>query len=288
MTGFGRGELRNDLYECIVEIKTINHRYKDFYIRMPRQFNSIEDRIRKCVSQFITRGRIEIYIRFNFLGHEERDVELDMGLAKGYYGVLQELKGLIPSLQDDISISLISRFPDIIRVNEKEYNMDEIWALLEETLYSALKELDRTRNLEGQNIKKDLIFRCNKIEGMVDSIKLKAPEVETDYKKRLIEKIVEYTDSIDVDETRILTEVAIYAEKSNITEEIIRLYSHINQLRGSLDEDSVGRKLDFLLQEMNREVNTIGSKANSYSISTEVVAIKSELEKIREQIQNIE
>lgn len=119
MTGFGRGELRNDLYECIVEIKTINHRYKDFYIRMPRQFNSIEDRIRKCVSQFITRGRIEIYIRFNFLGHEERDVELDMGLAKGYYGVLQELKGLIPSLQDDISISLISRFPDIIRVNEK-------------------------------------------------------------------------------------------------------------------------------------------------------------------------
>jgi uncharacterized protein (TIGR00255 family) len=288
MTGFGRGEYKDDRYECTVEIKTINHRYKDYSIRMPRQLNSIEDKIRKIVNSYITRGRIEIYIHFEFLNQEEREVKLDLGLAKGYYSALNKLKMSFPEINEDIKISLLARFPEIIKVDDKEYDVEELWGFLYIAMKSALEMLSETRTAEGKNLKVDLLSRCNKIKDSIKSIKYLAPEVEKEYKKRLTEKIIEYTNSIELDETRILTEVAILADKTNITEELIRLNSHIDQFENTLNENTIGRKLDFLVQEMNREINTIGSKGNYYSIATEVVSIKSELEKIREQIQNIE
>ncbi len=288
MTGFGRGEFRNEKYECIIEIKTINHRYKDFFIYGPRYLNSIEDKIKKLVSTYVARGRIEISIRIEALNQEEKGVKLDLALAKEYYRALKKLTEVIPELQRDINLSLIARFPEIIKVEETEYNVDELWEFLKLAMEQALIQLDRTRREEGENLKKDLLTRCKKIEEKVKLIEQLAPEVEKEYKKRLTEKIVEYTKSVDIDYTRIMTEAAIFADKSNITEEIVRLFSHIQQFKNTLNKESIGRKLDFIVQEMNREANTIGSKGNHYSVSTGVVEIKSELEKIREQVQNIE
>lgn len=288
MTGFGRGEFRNENYECIVEIKTINHRYKDFLIHEPKCLNSIEDKIKKLVSTYVVRGRIEISIRIEALNQKEKGVKLDLALAKEYYRALKELTEAIPELQKDINLSLIAHFPEIIKIEENEYNADELWEFLKLAMEQALIQLDHTRREEGENLKKDLFTRCNKIEEKVKLIEQLAPEVEKEYKKRLIEKIMEYTKSANIDYTRIITEAVIFADKSNITEEIVRLFSHIQQFKNTLNKESVGRKLDFIVQEMNREANTIGSKANHYSISTGVVEIKSELEKIREQVQNIE
>lgn len=288
MTGFGRGENKSDCYECTIEIKTINHRYRDYSIRMPKQLNSIEDKIRKIVNAYIKRGRVEIYIKFEVLNQEEREVNLDLGLAKGYYNALNKLKQLFPGLNQDINLSLFTRFPEVIKVSEKEYNAEELWQFLYIALKSALEKLNATRIMEGENLRNDLQSRCSKIKDRIKAIEYLAPEVEAEYKNRLTEKLIEYTNSIELDETRILTEVAILADKTNITEEIIRLYSHIQQFENTLNEEVIGRKLDFIVQEMNREINTIGSKGSYYPISTEVVSIKSEIERIREQIQNIE
>lgn len=288
MTGFGRGKFKNDKYECLIEIKTINHRYKDFFIYGPRYLNSIENRIKELVSTYIARGRIEIFIQVEMLSQKEKDIKLDSVLAKEYYRILKKLKGIIPSIQEDINLSLIAQFPEIIKVQENDYNVEELWGCLKLALQQALIELNSTREKEAENLKKDLSIRCDKIEEKVKLIEQLAPEIEKEYKKRLTQKIIEYTQSIEIDHQRIMTEVAIFADKSNITEEIIRLFSHIQQFKNTLNQESIGRKLDFIIQEMNREINTIGSKANCYVISSEVVEIKSELEKIREQIQNIE
>lgn len=288
MTGFGISENKNDYYECTIEIKTINHRYRDYFIRMPKQLNSIEDKIKKTVNTYIARGRIEIYIKFEVLNQEEREVKLDLGLAKGYYNALSRLTQILPNIDDTMDLSLFTHFPDTIKVSEKEYNAEESWKFIYLVLKNALEKLNTTRITEGENLKKDLKSRCSSIKERINAIEFLAPEVEEEYKKRLTDKILEYTDAIELDKTRILTEVAILADKTNTTEEIIRLHSHINQFENTLEEEEIGRKLDFLVQEMNREINTIGSKGSHYSISTEVVSIKSELEKIREQIQNIE
>lgn len=288
MTGFGRGEYKNGKYECIIEIKTINHRYKDFSIRMPRQLNSLEDKIRKLVSTYVARGRIDIFIQIEMSNQEEKGVKLDLGLARGYYSTLKQLASSLPEVQEDILLSHIAGFPEIIKIDENRYNVEELWEILSIVLNEALYQLNETRVQEGEHLKQDLIDRCNKIKQRVSVIEKLSPEVEKAYKSRLTEKIIEYTKATDVDETRVMTEIAIFADKSSIAEEITRLYSHLQQFRNTLTEECIGRKLDFYVQEMNREVNTIGSKANNYSISNEVVIIKSELEKIREQVQNIE
>lgn len=288
MTGFGRGESKDNHYDFSVEIKTINNRYRDFSIRMPRQLNSIEDRIRRKINEFVARGRIEVHIRFQSLKEQEKKVKIDLALLKGYYSALNQIKNTFPMLEKDIGIELMARFPEAIQVEDNEYDVEELWESLKGALNKALIQLDSARIEEGNNLKKDLLYRCEIIEKKVENIDALAPEIENEYKKRLAEKIIEYTGNFEIDETRLMTEVAIFADKSNITEEIIRLYSHMKQFKNTFKNELVGRKLDFIVQEMNREINTIGSKGNSYSISREVVDIKSELEKIREQIQNIE
>lgn len=288
MTGFGRGEYRDEMFICIAEIKTINHRYRDYFIRMPKQLNCIEDKIRSVVNSYVTRGRIEIYIDLEVLNQDEREVKLDLGLAKGYFSALNKLKQSLPELNGDISLSFIARFPEVLNVDEKEYDIEELWDILSKALINALNNLEQTRVAEGKNLKLDLINYCNKIEERIKKIENIAPQVNKEYEERLVEKIMEFTNSVELDKTRILTEVAILADKVSIDEELTRLKSHIKQFKNTLNDMVIGRKLDFIIQEMNREINTIGSKGNYYEISSEVVSIKSELEKIREQIQNIE
>lgn len=288
MTGFGRGEYRDERFICIAEIKTINHRYRDYFIRMPKQLNCIEDKIRSVVNSYVTRGRIEIYIDLEVLNQDEREVKLDLGLAKGYFSALNKLKQSLPELNGDISLSFIARFPEVLNVDEKEYDIEELWDILSKALINALNNLEQTRVAEGENLKLDLINYCNKIEERIKKIENIAPQVNKEYEERLVEKIMEFTNSVELDKTRILTEVAILADKVSIDEELTRLKSHIKQFKNTLNDMVIGRKLDFIIQEMNREINTIGSKGNYYEISSEVVSIKSELEKIREQIQNIE
>ncbi len=288
MTGFGRGEFKDEKFECIVELKTINHRYRDYFIRMPKQLNCIEDRIRNIINSYVIRGRIEIYVDLEVLDLNEREVKLDLGLAKGYYSALNKLKQYLPELNGDINLSFLARFPEVLKVKENEYDIEELWEILSRALIEAINNLEQARIEEGEKLKIDLISHCNKIEEGIKNIKNICPQVEKEYEDRLVEKIAEFTSSVELDKTRILTEVAILADKVSIDEELIRLKSHIIQFNNTLNEKVMGRKLDFIVQEMNREINTIGSKGNNYAISSQVVLIKSELEKIREQIQNIE
>lgn len=289
MTGFGRGEYRDDNYEIIVEMKSINHRYKDFFIRLPRQISMIEENIRKFVSEEIIRGRIEINVKMNRFKIKEKSLDLNYNLAEDYVKCLTTIKEFFPSLSGDISLSLVSRFPDVIITQEEDIDFNLIWEKIKPALKEAINNILVSRKKEGLNLKKDFIKRLNYLKDYLNIIIDQAPKVTEDYKKKLEDRIKEFTNSIEVDENRLLTEVAYYSDRVNITEEITRLQSHLDRFFTILDEDdAIGRKLDFLIQEMNREINTIGSKANDIQISNCVVDMKSELEKMREQIQNIE
>jgi len=288
MTGFGRGEKREDGKEFVVEIKTVNHRYSDIYIKIPRQISFLEDRVRDVVSKRISRGKADVFISYDNYGEDSRKVIFDEALAKAYLNAVEQLRDKY-GLKDDISVSLISGFPDVLRVEKEEEDAEKLWELLGEAVENALDALVSMREIEGQELKKNVLEKADCIEGILAEITKRAPNVVYEYKKRLENRIKELLDQQTVDESRIAMEVAIFADRCSIDEELVRLGSHINQLRETFNlEQPVGRKLDFLLQEMNREINTIGSKASDLEITRYVVEVKSELEKIREQIQNIE
>lgn len=288
MTGFGRGKSQAEGMECLVEIKTVNHRYSDIYIKIPRQISFLEDKVREVVSKSVSRGKADVFISFDDFGEDSRSIQIDEGLAKTYIDTLRLLKDKY-QLQDDISVSLIAKFPDVLKVEKVEQDEEKIWSLLNEALESAIESLISMRSIEGEGLKNSILERTDYIENIVKEIGIRAPEVVKEYKCKLENRIKELMDQQIVDENRMATEVAIFADRCNIDEELVRLDSHIGQLRETLQSgQSVGRKLDFLVQEMNREINTIGSKANDLNITKFVVDIKSELEKIREQIQNIE
>lgn len=288
MTGFGRGQSAEDGREFLVEIKTVNHRYSDVFIKLPRQINFLEDKVRDLVSKSISRGKIDVYITYDNYGEDSKTVVFDESLAKAYVNAAALMRDKY-SLKDDISVSLITRFPDVLRIEKPEEDAEKIWQLLKVAVENALDSLIKMRENEGQGLKNVLLERANFIESLLKDITLRAPEVVKEYKVKLENRIKEILESKTIDESRLATEVAIFADRCSIDEEIVRLGSHIGQLREALNlEQPVGRKLDFLVQEMNRETNTIGSKANDLAITKNVVEIKSELEKIREQIQNIE
>ncbi|NTW72310.1 MAG: YicC family protein [Eubacteriaceae bacterium] len=289
MTGFGRGDYKDDSLEINIEIKTINHRYKDFFIRMPRHITFAEDNLRKEISDRISRGRIEVNVKTNTYSGQNKSIKLNLELAREYVECLKELKTNVPEITGEYSLSLISRFPDVISSEENEVDAVEMWEKIKTALNAALDNIVQSRENEGEILKKDFIKRLLLIEDFLKEIIGKVPEIADEYRNKLIERIKEFTNNIEIDENRLLTEVAYYSDKINITEEITRLKSHIQRFRKIIDEnDSVGRKLDFLIQEMHREINTIGSKANHITISNYVVDVKSEIEKMREQIQNIE
>ena len=288
MTGFGMAEYVDEQTEISVEIKTINHRYKDFNIRISRKYIVLEDLIRKYVSEIINRGRIEIGVKIKTYQDETTSLQYNTEIAERYKDLLDQIHEHFPDINDDRSISSIARFPDVIYTEDQAVDIDQLWVKLKNVFDNALSMLDESRTQEGESLKDDFIVRCELVEKYCGEIEKISEEIPKKYYEQLCKNIESYTDGL-IDEQRLCTEMAIYADKCNITEELVRLKSHLANFKTIIEStEPVGRKLDFLFQEINREANTIASKTNSFDVSTIVVEIKSELEKMREQIQNIE
>ncbi len=288
MTGYGRGEVEEFGRNFTVEIKSVNHRYSDISIKLPRQISYLEDKIKKQIMQHISRGKIDVYIMQNKFNAEDISVTVDDSLAMSYLKALYELRDKF-NLKDDITVSTVSRVPDLLTVSKADEDSDEIWGTLSKAIDMALNEFIEMREREGRKLAEDIEGRVQYIKAVVKNIEDRSPYVVEEYRSKLEERINEILKDVCIDENRLATEIAIFADKSNITEEIVRLYSHLDQTAIILKADEPsGRKLDFLVQEMNREINTIGSKASDLSITKNVVEVKGEIEKIREQIQNIE
>ncbi|AEY66309.1 YicC/YloC family endoribonuclease [Clostridium sp. BNL1100] len=289
MTGFGRGTFSDNGKEFTVEIKTVNHRYIDFYIKLPRQIGYLEERVREVASQSLFRGKVDIFISFEDRSDNSRSVTLDEPLASAYIQAVEKLKEKY-SLKDDLSVSLISRFPDVLRIEKNEDDEEHLWSVLKKALDLAIASLLQMREKEGNELRNSLLQKADYMETIISDISQRSPQVVTEYKQKLEYRIKELLNQQTVDENRIAMEVAIFADRCGIDEELVRLGSHLTQLRDILNikKQPIGRKLDFLVQEINREINTIGSKSNDIIITKNVLELKSEAEKIREQIQNME
>lgn len=289
MTGFGIGEFKDQYYNLSVECKTINHKYLDINPRMPRKLSFLEDRLRFLIKDHLSRGRVDIFVKFETVTSVGSQLVYDAELAKQYYHILKNIKTDF-GLEEPISPVDIAKFPDVVKITEVEDDEEILWNMLSEAANKALENLCNMRIIEGQKLEKDILARADLLEGSVCDLEKYTESIEKEYKEKLYARISELLDDPKaVDECRLAQEVAIYADKSNITEEIVRFKSHINQLRDTVTaNESVGRKMDFLIQEMNREVNTMGSKSSDVSIANLVINMKAELEKIREQVQNIE
>lgn len=288
MTGYGRGESTGNGKIWSVEMKTVNHRFLDINIKLPRQYSLLEEKIRSVVKKQAARGRIDIYIKVEEENESSRKVKLDKVLAKEYYNNLRELAETL-HINFAPTVIEIASLPEVMDVEQPEEDLDQIWPSLEEAIIAALNSVMQMRESEGKELAKDLHGRLNTIKQLVEKIEDRNPQFVEEYKAKLQERVSELAGEIDIDEDRLAAEVVIMADRSNITEEIVRLYSHLKQFSDNLQEEgTIGRKLDFLVQEIHREVNTIGSKSSDTEISNLVVNIKSELEKIKEQVQNIE
>ncbi|MBM7855733.1 uncharacterized protein (TIGR00255 family) [Desulfohalotomaculum tongense] len=288
MTGYGRGEAGACGRKFTVELKSVNHRFCEVMIRLPRVMSPLEDRIRRVIQKRISRGRVDGYISIEETEQKTQQVKVDKNLAVAYYKAMKELESLLP-ITGQIELRDIINLPNVLVLEEPAEDLEEWWPAVEEAVNEALDKLVQMRAAEGEQLEADLKKRMEKIRRCNDEIRKRAPEVVEDYRKRLNQRLAHWKGEGMLDENRMAAEVAIFAERANITEETVRLNSHLNQMAKCLQsEEPVGRKLDFLVQEMNREINTIGSKGNDLEISKLVVNVKSEIEKIREQVQNIE
>ncbi|WP_408010931.1 YicC/YloC family endoribonuclease [Pseudalkalibacillus sp. A8] len=289
MTGFGRACIEHEQYTITTEIKSVNHRFTEVHVRMPRQLTIIEDKIKRCVTKYIKRGKVDVWISVDGETGVERELTVDWALLHQYVSAHEALNERY-KVEEPIRYHSLLAFSDIVSIHEKENVTDEFAGKVLNAVEEAASQLSEMRAEEGKHLDKDLNQRLDVIETIIKEIESFAPEVQEAYKDRLYKRIKSLHDgTVELDEDRILTEVAIFADKCSIDEELIRLKSHLIQFRDILNEsESVGRKLDFLVQEMNRESNTIGSKGNDYSISKNVVQLKSEIEKIKEQVQNVE
>ena len=290
MTGFGRGEYSDGKRTVTAEIKTVNHRYSDINVKMPKRYSFAEEKIKNVAKQKIKRGKAEISIMIENITEEDMTVKLNTIIAGQYIDTLNELKDTY-GLAGDIDLKMIASMPDVMKAVPDVENEDEVVEVIRQAVVLATENLDNMRAAEGAKLSEDLLMRGELIRGIVKKIETRAPLVVKDYTERLYSRIRELIeDAVDVPEERILMEAAVFADKSNITEELVRLDSHMLQLKDILTSGSspVGKKLDFLVQEMNREANTIGSKSNDLEITSLMLETKSEIEKIREQVQNIE
>ena len=288
MTGFGRGEHVGATKYVVAEIRTVNHRYSEVIIKMPRQYSLLEEKVRRFLLNSLSRGRIEVFIKIENTGASAREVEVDKELAMAYYKALKDLAE-ITGTRMDISAINIAQLPDVLKIEQPEEDLDTIWQDIMPALREAYEHLLGMREKEGEKLQADLSARLRFVADVCSRIREKSPELPGIYRDKLQSRISEILENGVADENRIALEIAIFADKSNIDEELERMESHLVQFAQILDEkNAVGRKLDFLMQEMNREINTIGSKANDLGITQSVVELKSELEKLREQIQNVE
>lgn len=288
MTGYGKAEYRENGIELIVELKTVNNRFLDILPKYPRSFIALDDSIRKIISSKLNRGRCELYITFNDKREKPFDMQIDMNIAKAYVESAKKLKKAFKSLKDDLSVVSLLRTPDVCKTSLSGDDIEQLKPIVEATLLQALDNLNAMRAVEGEKLKENLLFRVDEVEKYLTEIEKKAPLVAQDYAEKMQARIQKFLDGVDVDQSRLLQETAIFADKSNIDEEIARLKSHISQFRKIIDDVTAGRKLDFLIQEFNREANTICSKACNVEITDLGLKLKCEIEKIREQIQNLE
>lgn len=287
MTGFGRGEYLSHDRKMTVEIKSVNHRYCDINIRMPRKISFLENNIRNYIKQNISRGKVDVYISYEDNSEGNECIKLNEDLIEQYLKYFNEISDKF-NLENDIKVSNLTRYPEVIKLEEQEADEEILWNMLRKSLEIAVDKLISTRKTEGDLLKNDINSKLDSISKLVDNIKLRAPFVVEEYKQKLEARINELLNHV-IDEARLAVEVAVFADKCCVDEEIVRLESHVQHMRQTLNKDiPIGRKLDFLLQEMNRESNTILSKSNDIEISNNGLELKTEIEKIREQIQNIE
>ena len=290
MTGFGRGEYTDGKRSIIAEIKSVNHRYSDITIKMPRRYAFAEDKIKNAVKDKIRRGKVDVSIIVENITENDVNIKLNTMLAKQYYDNLTELKGEF-DLSGDISLPFLASLPDVMKAIPDVEDEEEITKAILEAVSEAAVNLEKMRAVEGEKLAEDLVAKGAHVKEILDQIAERAPQVVVDYTAKLKERIQDLLgSSVQVPEDRILVEAAVFADKCAIDEEITRLNSHLDQLKSIIEKSSQpdGKKLDFLVQEMNREANTIGSKANDITITNYMLEIKSEIEKIREQVQNIE
>lgn len=288
MTGFGRAVKELDGYVITVELKSVNHRYFEFYSRCPRQYGFIDDKIKSFVNSRVARGKIECFVGIEALNTEAADVAVNHTLASAYVRALKELSDTY-ELREDYGAFSISRMQDVLVVKKAEEDEERIWNLVKTVADEAIDRFTEMRAVEGKRMYEDVYSRSEFILDTVSFIEERSPQTVKEYNDKLIERVHEIIGDATLDEARIIQEVAIYADKVAVAEETVRLRSHIEQLRAFLNsEEPIGRKMDFLVQEINRETNTIGSKCNDVEIARKVVDMKAEIEKIREQIQNIE
>lgn len=291
MTGFGRGEYSDGKRNVICEIRTVNHRYADISVKMPKRYSFAEEKIKALIKERVRRGKVEVSIIVENLTEGDITIRLNSPVAQQYIENLKELKERY-GLTGEIDLKLVSSMPDVLKAIPDVEDEEEVTAVICESVKAAVSRLDEMRTTEGAKLAEDLLMRGELIREIVKRIEKRAPLVAEEYREKLEARIRELVeDKVDIPADRILVEAAVFADKANITEELVRLDSHMIQLKAFLTESgegTVGKKLDFLVQEMNREANTIGSKANDLEITSLMLETKSEIEKIREQVQNIE
>ena len=289
MTGYGRAEETLDGYAITVEVRSVNNRYLDCSVRIPRLYLFAEDAIKARVQRTISRGKVDVFVTLDSTGAEKVQVSVNKPVADGYYEALKQLAASYGLPESDISVSLLSRFPDVLLAEKAQDDVEQLAEDICSVLDGALSDFDSMRTREGARLEEDILSRAATIEEKVALVEERSPQTVSEYRAKLEARMSEVLANTQLDPARILTEAAIFADKVAVDEETVRLRSHIGQLRTMLDKGgAVGRKLDFLIQEFNREANTIGSKCSDIDIARHVVDIKAEIEKIREQIQNME
>lgn len=288
MTGFGQGEAASDRYSARIELRSVNHRYLDMFLRVPKQYSQLEEVLRRVIAERVSRGRIEAAVSVEEFAQKERNVRLNVPLLQGYLRALEGIREILGS-DEKITLSQILALPGVLEVEEPEADWEDLQKVLGEAAAQALDDLERMRAAEGARLFSDLQEKIVRLEELQSAVAQVAPQVVEDYRARLSERLRDLLHGTTLTEERFLAEVALFADRCSIDEELVRLGSHTQQLKELLHSTQpVGRKLDFLIQEMNREVNTIGSKSSSAQVAGLVVELKSELEKVREQVQNIE
>ena len=288
MTGFGRYESVTEDYKISVEMKAVNHRYLDLNIKMPKKFNFFEAAIRNLLKSYVQRGKIDVFINYEDYTEEKLCLKYNSSLAAEYMDAFAKMKDQF-EIKDDVTVSQLARMPEVLVMDQAPEDEDEMWRQLSGVIEEAAKKFVESRTIEGEKLKDDLLGKLKDMQELVAFVEERSPQVVSEYRTRLEEKVKELLSGTPVDEGRIATEVTIFADKICVDEETVRLKSHIGSTVKELEAGgSVGRKLDFIAQEMNREANTILSKANDLEVSDKAIALKTEIEKVREQIQNIE
>ena len=288
MTGFGRCEVSEGTRKMTVEMKSVNHRYLDVNMKMPKKLNFFDASIRSLLKTYIQRGKVDLFISFEDTAETNFSLKYNQELAGEYLKYLQQMADQF-GLENDIRVSTLSRYPEVLSMEEVQVDEEELWNLLEKALRGACEQFVETRIKEGENLKKDLLDKLDEMLENVAYISERSPQIIGEYRKKLEDKVKELLEDVHIEESRLATEITIFADKICVDEEIVRLKSHIEHTKATLESGgAVGRKLDFIAQEMNREANTILSKANDLEVSNHAIELKTEIEKVREQIQNIE